>query len=144
MMKNAPRRAIVFVAVCVCPVLGGCGGSASSVSGEISYAGKPIENGSIRFFPTQGTEGAGAIAAITDGKYSVDADRGLIAGSYMVQVTAMQKTGRVIRPKEVMPGDDPSPQQEELQIIPAQYNTTSSLGVDLQPGENTYSQQLER
>lgn len=114
----------------------------STVAGDISFAGKPIESGSVRFFPVDGTAGAGAIAPISNGKFEIAADHGLIAGNYLVQVTATKKTGRVIRPKEVMPGDDPTPQQEELQIIPAKYNTNSNLKVELQPGDNSYAQQL--
>jgi len=41
-----------------------------------------------------------------------------------------------------MAGDDASPQEEELQIIPAKYNSRSELHTELLPGPNTYDQQL--
>lgn len=120
----------------------GCGGSQCTVTGTLSFNGQPIQDGSIRFFPVDGTEGPGAVAKIENGQYGITSESNLLAGKYSVQITAVKKTGRMIRPREVMPGDAGTPTEEEIQLIPAKYNSESELRADLHAGENTYDQEL--
>lgn len=79
--------------------IAGCGGSTISVSGELSLAGKPIDTGNVRFFPVMETEEKGAVGPISNGRCEIAEKQGLVAGKDMVQVSGMQKAGRMIRPK---------------------------------------------
>jgi hypothetical protein len=120
-------------------LMAGCGASKSSVTGEVSFAGRPIENGSVRFFPVESTPGPGAVTAISDGRFEIGEQQGLVAGKYVVQITAVQKTGRIIRSESWV---ETGPQEEERQIIPAKYNLRSELHAEFLPGPNTYDQKL--
>ena len=140
-----PVRHIRLIAVMFWPfvcLLGCSGSSQCTVTGNLSFNGQPVQDGSIRFFPVEGTDGHGAVAKIQNGQYAITSESNLRSGKYVVQITATRKTGRTIKPKEVMPGDSGSPSEEEVQIIPAKYNLKSELRVDLQPGPNSYDQKL--
>src|SRR5438552_15212314 len=74
--------------------MAGCS-SKTSVSGKVTYDGKSVDDGgTITFKPTG--QGKTVGGEIKDGKYYVDADRGLEAGSYKVEIYWNQKTGRQI------------------------------------------------
>ena len=49
----------------------GCGGSSSTISGKVTYKGKPVENGAITFQPADG-KGPSTGATIVGGSYQVD------------------------------------------------------------------------
>jgi hypothetical protein len=69
--------AVLFVAA--------CNGSASSVSGAVTYEGNPV-NGRITFHPADGT-GQEVGAEIVNGHYTVD---GLLPGPKLVEVMAVK------------------------------------------------------
>lgn len=46
------------------------GGADASVTGSVTFKGKPVANGTVSFSPQEG-KGPGAEAAIADGKYSI-------------------------------------------------------------------------
>jgi hypothetical protein len=85
---------MVHVRWVVCPLFGlallalsSCGGSGVGVRGEVTYEGQPVEKGSITFLPTDG-KGQPAGAAITNGRYSLDA---ITPGPKVVQIEASKK-----------------------------------------------------
>lgn len=111
------------------PVHSGC-------QGEVSYEGKPVANGQIRFFPLSGTPGPGASTTVRDGRYHVAVGPGLTAGTYLVAVMATRSTGRKLRPE---PGYEAAgPVAEEESFIPERFNASSELRVTLGPGENNH------
>lgn len=128
--------------LCLLSIVGCSRSSLCTVTGSVSFNGQPVKDGSIRFFPIEGTEGNGAVTTIQNGQFHTNSESKLRSGKYMVQITATRKTGRTIKPKEVMPGDSGSPIEEEVQIIPPKYNTKSELRVELHAGENAYDQKL--
>src|SRR5947209_4232010 len=73
--ENPMKRAFrTVVAVCVAGLLAvsGCGGSStSSLSGSVTYDGKPVEAGTLTLNP-EGGAGSTYGAAIQDGKYKID------------------------------------------------------------------------
>jgi hypothetical protein len=68
-------------------LLPACGGNLSSVSGEVSYEGQPIEKGWINFAPADG-KGPTAGRPITNGKYEIS---GLLPGMRIVEITAVKR-----------------------------------------------------
>ncbi|MEW4451346.1 hypothetical protein AB1L30_01550 [Bremerella sp. JC817] len=72
----------------------GCGQSTSSgvysVSGKITYDGKPIPRGSITFSPDskKSNQGPGVTAEIKDGQYETFAGKGTTGGPYVLLVQA--------------------------------------------------------
>jgi len=123
---------------------GGCGSSeAAWVSGKVTYAGKEVSEGTLRFFPIEGTPGSGAGAKIVDGRYEITVEmaekRGLVAGGYRITVVASRKTG------EMFPHPDGEGMVEQsLMYIPNRYNLQTQLQAELQLGDNTHDFILER
>jgi hypothetical protein len=119
--------------------LPGCSseGDPCSLSGQVTFDGKPVEDGDLRLDPIQGTPGQAVPAWISGGKYEIPLEAGLLAGKYRAWITATRRTGRIIRPAEPMPGE-PREWPHEVQYIPAKYNEQSKLELTLTPGENTH------
>jgi hypothetical protein len=65
-----------------------------AVSGDVTYNGKPVESGSISFYPAGGgvnSEARGASGVIKDGHYSlstIGGEDGVIPGDYLVGISA--------------------------------------------------------
>lgn len=114
--------------------LEGAGPPRNAISGNVFLNDAPLSHGSIRFEPKEGTQGANAGANIVDGKYEVSAEKGLVAGKYRVEIRSALRTGRQI------PADSPSPPgtmiDEIEEVIPAKYNTASTLECTIKSGMN--------
>jgi hypothetical protein len=99
------------------------------VQGEVTFAGKPVEKGTIEFRPIEGTNGPLTTCSIVNGKYTVPGDKwGLLpTGVYEVRILGMRKTGRLVKLKLPMPKDSGPPPEEEENYIPAAYNAQTTL-----------------
>ena len=124
------RLSIVLTALAAVFCSSGCGGPAApSLKGKVTFDGVPVASGNIVFLPEQ-SEGRKAAAAIEDGNYVVPAEEGLLPGKYRVEVSWHKPTGRKI------PSADPGIMMDETkEVIPARYNSDSTLTADLAPGE---------
>ncbi|MEN6495592.1 MAG: hypothetical protein ABFD16_15030 [Thermoguttaceae bacterium] len=106
--------------------LSGCGGPIGpqrvEVSGKVQLDHQPLASGTITFVPqTAGTAASGPIA---DGQFHIPKEQGPSAGKCRVEILSYQETGR----KVAGPTADGSGMAAELkQIVPARYNTGSSL-----------------
>lgn len=73
-------------------LLTGCGAEKASnvfsVSGNITYDGKPIPKGNISFAPdaSRNNQGPGASAEINDGKYEMMPGKGISGGPYVLTI----------------------------------------------------------
>jgi hypothetical protein len=116
--------------------LGGCsrdGVQRAEVSGTVTFNGEPVKEGSINFFPTEGTKGPEAGGAILDGKYHIPRAKGPVVGKNRVELRAFQKTGRKIQDPTAPPG---TLTEEIANVFPLEFNTNSTLTRDVQPGKN--------
>jgi hypothetical protein len=134
-MKGAFRKVLPLFLVLACVVLAGCE-KPIEVSGTVQYAGKPLPQGSIRFFPQKGTTGDGASAEIVEGAYEIAADANIMPGNYAVMVTAMKETGRMILTPDAVPVSEGGTgkrerYKEEVQYIPNQYNYSTKLKIEI-------------
>ena len=84
-MKSKLPILIVAVGL-VAPWLLGCGGAPSTVSGAVSYDGRPVDNGWITFLPVDG-KGPTCGGPITVGKYQADL---LTPGKKTVQIIGVK------------------------------------------------------
>lgn len=107
----------------------GCGGGDRrfAVSGEVTYDGSPVSEGTIGFIPVEAGEGLSAGADIVDGHYEIPRLEGPTAGSYMVMIYAERPTGRVLQADE---GSSEMVEQK-AQYIPWIYNEQSTLTADI-------------
>lgn len=138
-------RAKLQFGALVCGLLvstAGCGAKSNLdtvvVKGKVTYHGAPLENGRVRFVPTNGTKGMASIAYIEKGGvFEMTARGGVPVGTHRVEVisyrnvpgakpyTAEQVDGH----PELHVGDIP-----QEQYIPAQYNKDSKVQVTIEPG----------
>lgn len=135
--RSLAAMGITFIWLMVCV---GCGGrSQTTVEGNVTFDGKPVEQGSIVFEPADGT-GPVAGGTIEKGKYRLDFEAGAGPGNKIVRISAVGPTGRKI---EAGPPAPPGQMVDEVsQFIPAIYNDKSSLTVDVAPGRTTQNFEL--
>jgi len=109
--------------------LSGCsdGAKLGDVVGTVSVDGVLAETGAISFFPVDG-QGPTTGAAIVAGKYVSQAP----LGNCKVEI----RVPKIVGTKKLY--DTPeSPVQNILEeVLPAKYNETSELRLDVQPGKN--------
>ena len=123
-----------FFAIAILAVLSGCGSSdRHTLKGTVTVNNQPLQQGSIRFIPLQGTDSPSAGSEIKSGEFSVAADKGPLCGSFRVEITASRKTGRKSR-------DRMSGEMTDIysQFLPARYNSNSDLTAEVKAGENQY------
>ena len=108
-------------------VLHGCsepsGPKTVRVWGDVSYDGKPIEDGTIDFLSADGLPPAQA--TIKAGHYDLPASSGLVAEKpYRVEISALTKTGKTTPD---VTGDSASTLEVLKNLIPPAYNAESTL-----------------
>ena len=129
--------AVVLLGLAAC----GCGSGPSgryAVSGTVSFKGQPLEYGTIEFVPATKEITSFQGAPITDGKFSIPADKGLMPGKYMVRVSSAEKTAQ---PSESIPGVAPPPAKDR---IPPEYNENTKLTAEVtEKGPNTFDFKIQ-
>jgi hypothetical protein len=103
------------------------------VKGTVRLDGHLLAKGSIALEPIDGTPGPGGGGGIDkDGKYEIR--QGLQLGRYRIKIRSTMTIGRQVRnptiPSELV--------DEEVSVIPEQYNTQSTLTREVGPGENVF------
>jgi hypothetical protein len=96
------------------------------LSGSVTFAGEAIVDGQIRFVPAAEASVPLAIATIRDGQYDTAGIGGVPVGQFRVEIRAFDpKT-----PAPSFPGDP-----QRTQLLPAKFNTQSTLGLDVRSGQ---------
>jgi hypothetical protein len=99
------------------------------VAGKVTLDGKPLPGGTITFVPL--VSGPAAHATITDGAYTVARAEGPAPGSYRVEISRSEPTGRQV-PDYDYPGKTVA---ETRNVVPDRYNVNSELKVDIKDDE---------
>jgi hypothetical protein len=110
------------------------------VWGDVSYEGKPVQDGVITF---EGTDGAPpAQAPIRDGHFDIPTAAGPVASRpYVVRISALTKSGKTV--KNIM--DETSPTMEIMsETIPSMFNAQSTIKktISPEPGKNQFTFKL--
>jgi hypothetical protein len=109
--------------------VGGCGPADEfqhvGVSGKVTFGGKPMTGGTITFVPL--ASGPAAYGVIADGQYAIARREGPGPGSYRVEISDIQPTGRRV-PDSEYPGKTI---EETRNAVPRRYNLNSTLRVDV-------------
>ncbi len=136
---------ILFSAVLLCGCTNGNPLNRQQISGQVTLDGNPLEQGIVEFSPQQ-PGGVSSGTAIKDGRYVIEADKGLPPGNYLVRLYSSSTggDGSASPAGTGMPG--PSPRGATTvarERIPSQYNTASKLIVEVKEGEsNTFDFQI--
>jgi hypothetical protein len=137
-MANRMKPRIVWPGV-VCAVLLAASGCSSdpgkgTVSGTVTLDGQPLASGLIRFVPVDGQTPT-AEATITDGEFSAEVP----IGEKRISISAPKVVGK--RPAYQTPNSPMIEIVEEL--LPARYNMTSELKLNVKGGRQTEDFKLE-
>ena len=119
----------------------GCQGNdgQTPISGEVSFDGRPVAQGSIALFPMSGTPGASTGGKIEAGRYEIAAEDGpQLGGVYRVEIRASRGTGEKVETIEAPAGTLVDVYE---QYIPPRYNDDSQLQIEIKPaaGEQQYN-----
>jgi hypothetical protein len=132
------RSAVLVCAAVFLPV--GCSGSSDGlprepISGTVTFDGQTLANGSISFIPSGGPAGQGDATpgggTITNGKFSIDRESGLVPGTYNVAIYASERSART-RPAQV--GAAPKASELPKELIPAKFNANTELKTEITKG----------
>lgn len=119
----------VSVICCVCLLIcAGCEntGGKRAVSGSVTLQGQPLDKATISFSKLPEVQRAEGTALIKTGKYSLPANQGLLPGTYLVRISALEEFN--ITPEEYAAGKTAPPPKER---VPAKYNTASEQQVEV-------------
>lgn len=125
-------------------LLSGCGSSGperAAVEGEVTLGGKPLEQGSILFRPTEGTKGPTAGGTIENGRYRITQSNGPLVGTNRIEINAFHETGRKV-PK-VIGNPEAGLIDEVVEVVPKQYNVDSTLVREVISGSNNLDFHLQ-
>jgi len=119
--------AVALAAACLAGI--GCGGDVATgtVSGTVSYDGKPIENGAINFLAADGSGSGGG--TIKDGKYTATNVR---PGNNKVEVSGSKVVGQ----KKLYNTPNSPAQDVTAELVPAKYNKNTELTFEVKVGSN--------
>ncbi len=127
-MRSASRIRCSFAVILACSLFcAGCGNGRSSVSGEVTFDGQMVENGSIVFEPSD-NNGPSTGGKIVGGRYELAGEAAPYPGKKIVRIFASRKTGRQIKDAMVGVIDETKP------FIPDIYNYRSTLSCEIGKG----------
>ena len=149
-IRGSIVTAIFYSFAMVAAGLTGCGSEAgiSQVHGTVTFEGKPVVKGTVRFFPKAG--GRPAVGQIqTDGSYQLGtkvSGDGTSPGEYAIAVEAVESTTI---------GQAPTSLEEEMAsgeaqvsvkyLVPEKYSSHQSSGLakTVEPGDNEINLDLQ-
>jgi hypothetical protein len=136
---SVPRKPVTLARCLVLAViLMGCSSNSRyGVEGRVTYAGEPIELGSITFLPEaeQNIKGGGVIVR---GYYKVEPHYGLNPGPHRVEIRWAKPTGKKYKNEfgEVL--------DVRKEGLPDKYHTKSTMSATIKAGANTLDFDLEK
>jgi hypothetical protein len=102
------------------------------VTGQVTFQGKPLDQGTISFSPTAG-QGTFSGGQIKGGQYSISAEHGLAPGLYEVRISSTEGGPP---PSDELPGETTAVPKER---IPAEFNSKTTLKAEVkEAGENKF------
>ena len=124
-IRNIAAWALLGVIACV-----GCGTKTDKlpISGKVTLDGVPLDGGSIRFNSRPGEKLQAAGAMIQNGAYEIPAEKGLLPGVYIVQMSSPDTDA----PPVMVGGEDGSPKFPVApERIPPEYSEGSDNTIEL-------------
>jgi len=115
----------------------GCGPHSDrlAVSGKVVLDGVALDSGSIRFTATDRQKFMAAGAMIKDGGFRIPRDKGLVPGTYQVEISAPDTKS----PLTMTPVGNGRSTLVAKERIPPEYNTNSTQKIEVTAdGDNTF------
>ena len=112
------------------------------VSGAVTYQGKPIPVGMIRFVPPPTSAAPASGSQIIDGRYSANIRGGVPVGTYKVNIEAYSTApNNTSTPSQPTPPGLPAVVNK--QYLPAKYNANTTLEITIQPGSGEITKDFD-
>ncbi|MBI3464124.1 MAG: hypothetical protein HY000_13865 [Planctomycetes bacterium] len=137
-MKRCHVIANLAMFAALAAMLGCAAEEQAEVRGKVTLDGQPVEEGTISFIPSTGSQNQAAWAPIKGGEFVIDGSQGLATGVSRVEIRALRRTGRILPTS--MPGE---PEYEMQDYIPQRYNSASQLKAEIKPGPNQVDFELK-
>lgn len=138
-IRRSASLALLIGCVAAAVSLSGCGKNRDFervvVSGTVTYNGKPVSYGNIRFVPARSSSVPMTGAEIIDGKYCVNAGGGAPVGAYKVLIEAYRKANH--SPADALRGGGLQ------QYIPEKYNAKTQLEITIPPGSRKITENFD-
>lgn len=130
------NRYVAILLVCAFAWMSGCSGNGlQDIKGQVTVNGVPVKDGSISFLPPDG-KGPTARAIIIEGQYSCKVS----PGTKRMEINGFKVVGR----RRADPRDMSTPIIDvKEEIVPARYNTATTLTCDVKSGKYTYDFELQ-
>jgi hypothetical protein len=138
----AGRLASLAALAALTALAAGCGKSSGTISGKVTYQGKPLPYGSVQFISASGLALVGVIESDGSGSYSIP---NVPVGKAQISVTCqdpkyadfMKQLSASARDKSI-PRPKGSPDQ--FNLIPGKYfdPSTSGLSCEVKGGQQTH------
>lgn len=148
MLRRGGRSAVLAACLTAAVAASGCSSGSDdelpreAISGTVTFDGQPLERGSITFLPEGQLPTQGG-APIADGQYSIAQNEGLVPGNYHVAITSPLGEGE--KSKDTVTNAPGMPAKAPKDLIPAQYNTKSTLKAEVKAGaSNSFDFTLEK
>lgn len=127
------------ITMLVVAVLTGCGPKTDRlpISGTVSLDGAPLDSGTVSFASRPGEKLQSTGALILQGEYSIPAEKGLLPGVYLLQISSPDADAKpiLLRTEPGGPAFAVAPDR-----IPAAYNVESDKTIEVtQEGENEFN-----
>lgn len=138
---RAPLMLILGVGLLAGP--SGCGGAnplgRRAIRGTVTLNGEPLSSGSLSFAPLA-EKGVQSGATITNGTFSIPAEKGLPPGEYQVSIHAAGEISTPL-PENPLAAASLPPAPE---LIPPEWNLQSEHTIQVKPdGENAFTFAIE-
>jgi hypothetical protein len=117
----------VLATIAALTLLPGCNNGRPSVSGEVTFNGQPVAEGTISLEPADGN-GPSVGGKIVRGKYELTGNAAPLPGKKLVRISATHKTGRKVQARMSQPTELVD---EVAPLIPPAYNTRSKLSCEV-------------
>jgi len=122
----SPRSLLAFLVITGFLGLTGCSNDGKmAITGNVTLKGKPLEDGTITFYPVD--TGTRAGTGIVNGKYEIKRELGLVPGKYRVSITSPD--GFTPTDPKTPPG--PSGNFTSKDRISADWNTDSKKEIEV-------------
>ncbi|MFI4851234.1 MAG: carboxypeptidase regulatory-like domain-containing protein [Gimesia chilikensis] len=114
-------------------ILSGCGQQAgpdlATVTGTVTFDGKPVPNARVEFSPSEGRPSVGTTNAegVYDLQFSIEKP-GAMVGAHNVKITTERAATGGEGNEPLVPGSK--------ELLPAAYHSNSHLTANVTPGEN--------
>jgi hypothetical protein len=129
------RLRLVFAWPFLALALAGCADHKPVVTGRVTLDGQPVESGVVQFFPEDSQGPSGKAGMIKDGTYTSPE---VPVGKMRVVINAPKIVG-----KKKATDLPESPLIDDVkELIPAKYNSKSTLVREIKPGVNTIDFEL--